>query len=231
MLLVFEREDAQSDAWIWACRKLVGRPVGTDLSHSSSHSSASSHSETNHQHLLIRSFQPELVQRKMADIDPNLIIIDRRSPSRARDADALCRWPVTQSTKSPMLVVVLVLVVSLYTLSICVYSYVTRQKGTLTFWFHQDGRQQSGEKKLSHRFPGSSSLYPLPLSRHVEIYLPISISNLILSAILFCILNTSSREYLLYDHIMLSYSSILEPTKLQSLIYTLIDIPLFVVVV
>lgn len=96
MMLVFDREDAQSDAWIWACRKLAGRTGvhGTDLSHSnshSSHSSASSHSESNHQHLLVRSYQPEQVQRKMLDIDPNLIVIDRRSPSRARDADALCR--------------------------------------------------------------------------------------------------------------------------------------------
>lgn len=100
-MLIFEREDAQSDAWLWAGRKLAGRGAGHGMSHSnshsSSHSSASSNSESNHQQLLVRSLQPELVQRKMTETEPNLIVIDRRSPSRTREADALCRWPNSPS--------------------------------------------------------------------------------------------------------------------------------------
>ena len=96
-MLVFDKEDTQSDAWAWACRKLAGRSsgCGPELSHSKSHSSNSSASSPteprrHHQYFLVRSFQPDAVQLKMADIDPNLIVIDRRS-NRARDADALCR--------------------------------------------------------------------------------------------------------------------------------------------
>lgn len=101
-MLIFEREDAQSDAWVWACRKLASRNggcIGTDMSHSNSRSSHSSggsssinSSDVNHQHLLVRNLQPELVQRKIAELEPNLIVIDRRSASRTRDVDALCRW-------------------------------------------------------------------------------------------------------------------------------------------
>ena len=98
MMLIFEREDAQSDAWVWACRKLASRSggcVGTDMSHSNSRSSHSSgsfnSSDINHQHLLVRNLQPEFVQRKIAELEPNLIVIDRRSASRTRDVDALCR--------------------------------------------------------------------------------------------------------------------------------------------
>ncbi|XP_046643616.1 high affinity cAMP-specific and IBMX-insensitive 3',5'-cyclic phosphodiesterase 8A-like isoform X1 [Daphnia pulicaria] len=106
MMLIFEREDAQSDAWVWACRKLASRNggcIGTDMSHSNSRSSHSSggsssinSSDVNHQHLLVRNLQPELVQRKIAELEPNLIVIDRRSASRTRDVDALCRWIRTQ---------------------------------------------------------------------------------------------------------------------------------------
>ena len=96
-MLVFEREDAQSDAWIGACRKLSGRNGGhhgADMSHSNSHSSHSSYSgisDTNQQHVLVPSLKPEQVQRRLADMEPNVIVIDRRSPSRTHDADALCR--------------------------------------------------------------------------------------------------------------------------------------------
>lgn len=94
-MLVFEREDAQSDAWLWACRKLASRCGGTEMSHSnsrSSHSSSSSNShEIHHQDVLVRTLQTELVQRKIAELEPNLIVIDRRSASRSREVDALCR--------------------------------------------------------------------------------------------------------------------------------------------
>ncbi|XP_057371370.1 high affinity cAMP-specific and IBMX-insensitive 3',5'-cyclic phosphodiesterase 8A-like [Daphnia carinata] len=100
VMLVFEREDAQSDAWLWACRKLASRCGGTEMSHSnsrSSHSSSSSNShEIHHQDVLVRTLQTELVQRKIAELEPNLIVIDRRSASRSREVDALCRWIRTQ---------------------------------------------------------------------------------------------------------------------------------------
>lgn len=66
-MLLFEREDAQSDAWLWASRKM-GYKVN-----------------------LVCSFQPDVVHKKMVEFGTNLIVIDRRLPNRATDADNLCR--------------------------------------------------------------------------------------------------------------------------------------------
>ena len=143
-MLIFEREDAQSDAWLWAGRKLAGRGAGHGMSHSnshsSSHSSASSNSESNHQQLLVRSLQPELVQRKMTETEPNLIVIDRRSPSRTREADALCRWPNSPSNSL---------------VSLCPTNSTI--KGTLldipTVKVLQAALTKASGKKYLHRFP------------------------------------------------------------------------------
>ena len=67
-MLLFEREDAQSDAWLWASRKM------------------------GHQVNVVCSFQLDVVHAKLAEFGSNLIVIDRRLPNRASDADALCRY-------------------------------------------------------------------------------------------------------------------------------------------
>lgn len=67
LMLLFEREDAQSDAWLWASRKM------------------------GHQVNVVCSFQLDVVHAKLAEFGSNLIVIDRRLPNRASDADALCR--------------------------------------------------------------------------------------------------------------------------------------------
>ena len=67
LMLLFEREDAQSDAWLWASRKM------------------------GHQVNVVCSFQPDVVQKKITEFGTNFIVIDRRLPSRATEADTLCR--------------------------------------------------------------------------------------------------------------------------------------------
>ena len=66
-MLIFDREDAQSDAWLGASRKI------------------------GHQVTLVCSFQPDVVLKKMTELDANLIVVDRRLSNRAPDADILCR--------------------------------------------------------------------------------------------------------------------------------------------
>lgn len=73
---MFDREDAQSEAWSWAARKLGDR-YGSGGGGS--------------RHVLIRNYQPESVQDKMTELEPNLIVIDRRASSRFHDADSLVR--------------------------------------------------------------------------------------------------------------------------------------------
>jgi len=67
LMLIFDREDAQSDAWLGASRKI------------------------GHQVTLVCSFQPDVVLKKMTELDANLIVVDRRLSNRAPDADILCR--------------------------------------------------------------------------------------------------------------------------------------------
>ena len=66
-MLLFEREDAQSDVWLWACRKF------------------------GYQANLVRSLQPDIVNQKMVDLKPNLIVVDRRLANRTAETDNLCR--------------------------------------------------------------------------------------------------------------------------------------------
>lgn len=89
MLLVFEREDAQSDAWLWAARKLATRSAsestpGTGIGDAGI-------GPAHARHLLVRSLHPETVHAKMLELDANVIVIDRRWHNRSHDADALCR--------------------------------------------------------------------------------------------------------------------------------------------
>ena len=74
LLLIFDREDAQCDAWSWAAQKLDARDRlgGT-------------------RHALVRNFQPETILAKMAELEPNLIVIDRRASNRIHDVDSLVR--------------------------------------------------------------------------------------------------------------------------------------------
>lgn len=77
-MLAVEREDSQSDAWLWAWRKLTSAGGGSD-------------NKIISQQILVRSLQPDVVQRKMVQLRPNVIIIDRRRQSSSSDPDALCR--------------------------------------------------------------------------------------------------------------------------------------------
>ena len=90
MLLVFEREDAQSDAWLWAARKLATRSASESTPASNGIVDGST-GATHARHLLVRSLHPETVHAKMAELDANVIVIDRRWHNRSHEADALCR--------------------------------------------------------------------------------------------------------------------------------------------
>ena len=69
-MVATEREDGQSETWISASKKL-------NLS--------------GKQQILVRSFQPDVVEQKMNQLRPNVIVIDRRRPSSSSNPDALCR--------------------------------------------------------------------------------------------------------------------------------------------
>ena len=83
LMLAVEREDSQSDAWLWAWRKLTSTGGGGGGSDNKSSSSQ--------QQILVRSLQPDVVQRKMVQLRPNVIVIDRRRQSSSSDPDARCR--------------------------------------------------------------------------------------------------------------------------------------------
>lgn len=86
---MFDREDAQSDAWLWAARKLAARATSDPAGGGTN--CIGGDGAPHPQHLLVRSLHPETVHAKMAELDANVIVIDRRWHNRSHDADALCR--------------------------------------------------------------------------------------------------------------------------------------------